>query len=186
MPMYPDQRYFRFDHYLSKAFQPSKSEYLSLTHVVQAALYKEWTGFAPPGTCTLVCLPPALANANRYGCTWIAVVPTMRVPEDVRWNRDIIYDSMWSLLVALARHHDAAVASGEEPAIKKVVVTGLATGCGMVSLTCCAEQMALAVRHFLDARANEGKWSQLDWGSVGLMDVQIQKTRWVAPLPAAN
>lgn len=158
-------------------FQPSQSEYLALTRVVQAALYKEWSGFAPPGTCTLVPLPPALVNANSYGCNWLAVVPTMRVPEDVRWNQDIVYNCMWSLLVSLSRHHDAAVAAGEEPAIKKVVVSGLATGFGKVSFERCAEQMALAVKHFSEARTNEEKWSKMYWNSVGAIDAQIQKTR---------
>ncbi len=42
-------------------------------------------------------------------------------------------------------------------------MTGLATGVGNVSPQRCAQQMALAVRDFIDASQNAGKWSCLEW-----------------------
>jgi hypothetical protein len=41
-----------FDDALSRAFSP-KHDYLALTRHAQQVLYKEWRGFAPPGTCTV-------------------------------------------------------------------------------------------------------------------------------------
>lgn len=168
---------YSYDHYLSAAFQPSEKEYDALTRAVQATLYKEWAGYAPPGSCTLAPLPPRLIESNRFGCSYIAVLPAMRVPENVTWDKDIVYNSMWSLLASLARHHDAAVNTGEEPKIKTVLMTGLATGVGRISYTRCAEQMALAVKHFAEARENEDKWSKLNWVDVGILDIQVEKTR---------
>lgn len=144
---------------------------------MQATLYKEWVGYAPPGTCTLVTLPKNLVDSNKFGCTHLAVVPSMRTPEDVTWDKDIVYNCMWSLLAALAKHYDTAVGRGEEPAIKTVLLTGLATGCGRVSYRRCAEQMALAVRHFSEARVNEDKWRKMNWRDVGPLDAQIGMTR---------
>lgn len=134
---------------------------MGLTHIVQDELYNEWLGYAPPSTCTLV--PPDITTFNSFKCTYIAVVPTMRVPEAVFWDKDIVYDSMWSLLVQLANHHDAAAVKGGDPKIKTVLMTGLATGVGKVSCAKCAEQTALAVQHFSQARKNRAKWGRMEW-----------------------
>ncbi|KAI6154628.1 hypothetical protein BKA82DRAFT_82970, partial [Pisolithus tinctorius] len=130
-----------FDFYLSMAFSPSK-DFHALTRLVQAAIRDRYYGFAPPGSCILVPgLPP-----NDFSCKVIAVCPTMRYPEELKWHKDIVYNTMWSLLVELEIWNEKA--DDEEKKIKKVLMTGLGTGVGKIPSSVCAKQMALAVKHF--------------------------------------
>ena len=87
----------------------------------------------------------------------------MRIPEDVVWNREIVYNCMWSLLVSLDQHNQAEEISRNGKRIHKVLMTGLATGVGNVSAERCAQQMALAVENFIDASENPEKWSSMEW-----------------------
>ncbi|KAG6370052.1 hypothetical protein JVT61DRAFT_12573 [Boletus reticuloceps] len=138
----------RFDYYLSKALSPP-GDFLALTRLVQAAIRKRYYGFAPPGSCILVPgLPP-----NDFACKTIAVCPTMRYPENITWHKDIVYNTMWSLLVEL-EHWNKRVSV--EDRINRVVMSGLGTGAGRIPATECARQMALAVKHFLYGRREEG------------------------------
>ncbi|KAI6039749.1 macro domain-like protein [Pisolithus marmoratus] len=139
-----------FDFYLSMAFSPRKDAY-ALTRLVQAAIKDRYYGFAPPGSCILV---PGL-SPNDFSCKVIAVCPTMRYPEELQWHKDIVYNTMWSLLVQLETWNGKV--EDEEKKIKKVLMTGLGTGVGKISPAVCARQMALAVKHFLYARSEQGK-----------------------------
>ncbi|KAI6017964.1 hypothetical protein PISMIDRAFT_104116 [Pisolithus microcarpus 441] len=152
-----------FDYYLSVAFSPRKDVY-ALTRLVQAAIRDRYYGFAPPGSCILV---PGLWP-NDFSCKVIAVCPTMRYPEELKWHKDIVYNTMWSLLVQLETWNKNA---DDEKKIKKVLMTGLGTGVGKISPAVCARQMALAVKHFLHARSEEGQRSSaendyLSWDKV--------------------
>lgn len=42
-------------------------------------------------------------------------------------------------------------------------MTGLATGAGRVSPERCAQQMALAIRDFINASENAEEWSSMEW-----------------------
>ena len=77
----------------------------ALTDHVQASLRARWGGFAPAGTCTLVPLPPAVSGParNKWGTHTLAVLPTMKEPEWVGWNRELVYNAMWTLLCEIAR-----------------------------------------------------------------------------------
>ncbi|KAI6096968.1 macro domain-like protein [Pisolithus croceorrhizus] len=141
-----------FDFYLSIAFSPRKDVF-ALTRLVQAAIRDRYYGFAPPGSCILV---PGL-SPNDFSCKVIAVCPTMRYPEELKWHKDIVYITMWSLLVQLETWNENA--DNEEKKIKKVLMTGLGTGVGKIPPAVCAKQMALAVKHFLHARSEEGQKS---------------------------
>ncbi|KAF8546641.1 macro domain-like protein, partial [Imleria badia] len=89
-------------------------------------------GFAPPGSCILVPgLPP-----NDFSCKTIAVCPTMRYPEELTWHKDIVYNTMWSLLVELENWNKKV--DDEEKKIKKVLMTGLGTGVGKIPEADCA------------------------------------------------
>lgn len=135
----------RFDFYLSMAFSPPK-DFHALTRLVQTAIRDRYYGFAPPGSCILVPgLPP-----NNFSCKTIAVCPTMRYPQELTWHKDIVYNTMWSLLVELENWNKKV--DDEEKKIKKVLMTGLGTGAGGILGAVCARQMALAVKHFLYAR----------------------------------
>jgi O-acetyl-ADP-ribose deacetylase (regulator of RNase III) len=150
----------RFDYYISEKFAPNGTDFLKLTRVCQTALYHKWHGYVPPGTCTLIPLPDDMITSNEYGCRHIALCPTMRVPEDVTWDKEVVYNCMWSLLNALHAHNTQA---NESAIIRKVLMSGFATGVGKVSAERCAKQMALAVKHFEEAKSQPAKWGALEW-----------------------
>lgn len=155
-----------FDDILSRAFSPP-GDYLGLTHVVQAKLWEEWRGFAPPGTCTLVPFEFTSYGVQRntsqtetpWGCRIIAVCPTMRIPQDVRWDREVVYECMWSLLCAIDKWNAACI---DEKRINSILMTPLATATGRVPTERWATQVLLAMRHFDEACAKKEKWSRLE------------------------
>ncbi|KZT05589.1 macro domain-like protein [Laetiporus sulphureus 93-53] len=151
-----------FDYFLSEAIAPA-DDLLAPTRLVQATLYRRWRGYAPPGTCTLVSLSGSTCENNSHACAYIAICPTMRIPEVVLWNREVVYNCVWSLLVAVDEHNRSVKATGAGTEIRRVLMTGLATGVGCVSAERCAQQMALAMKHFEDASLNADKWSALGW-----------------------
>ncbi|KAH9837990.1 uncharacterized protein C8Q71DRAFT_706001 [Rhodofomes roseus] len=155
-----------FDYYLSEALSP-KGDIMALTRCAQAALKARHFGFAPPGTCTLVPLSAELRDNPRFPrCRVLAVSPTMRYPVDVSWHEDLVYNTMWSLLVEVERWNERADREGEgRGRIQKVCMTGFATGVGGASKEVCARQMVLAVKHFLDVVSEEGRkrWARKDF-----------------------
>jgi len=138
---------------------------MALTRCAQAAIKERYYGLAPPSSCTLVSLPPLLRRNSRFPrCRVLAICPTMRYPVDVHWNKDLVYNTMWSLLAEVERWNERA-ARGDGERIDKVAMTGLATGVGGIDKEVCARQMVLAVKHFLDVRSEEGRkrWAQRDF-----------------------
>ena len=150
------------DDALPRAFSPAGS-YLALTHTVQQRLYTEWRGFAPPGTCTLVPFNFTGAGSDEekapWGCRIVAVCPTMRQPEPIPWDREVVYECVWSLLCAVQRWNEGC---SESDRIGSILMTPLATGTGGVSAKKWAVQTVLALKHFMEADREEAKWSQLD------------------------
>jgi hypothetical protein len=73
-----------FDDALSRVFSPKK-DYFALTRAAQAVIYKKYRGFAPPGTCTLVDLQGSeeTLEENPWGCRYLALCPTMKIPQHV-------------------------------------------------------------------------------------------------------
>ncbi|KAL0946008.1 hypothetical protein HGRIS_012284 [Hohenbuehelia grisea] len=152
-----------FDYYLSKAISPT-GDIKSAISVAQSALYKRSRGYAPPGSCTLVPLAGTACEANAHQCAFVALCPTMRVPEDVRWNREVVYNCIWSLLCEVDSYNAVVVETSEGRKIKTILLTGLGTGTGFVPAKRCAEQMALAIRHYYEALADPQEWSSIGWG----------------------
>jgi len=167
-----------FDHALSQAFSP-QNNYMALTRVAQAALYKEYRGFLPPGACLLVNLQDKQELNSLWGCKYLALCPTMRVPHEVTWDREVVYECIWSLLAAVDRHNRRVREQGgerEEEEIKSLLMTPLATGCGLWSTKKWAAQTVIAIRHFVEAMENEGKWKVM--GPVRIMAhaVEVERT----------
>lgn len=175
----------RFDWFISEALAPPGKLEVS-TQLAQATLYKQWKGYAPPGTCTLVPLQGSVCEKNKHNCAYIALCPTMRTPGSVNWNKEIVYNCVWSLLTTLANHNSTfdergnssitpnAFATGRR--IRTVVMTGLATGVGAVAPARFSSQLALAVRDFVDASANPRKWSSLEWEEILKIAEDAKKT----------
>ncbi|RPD62872.1 macro domain-like protein [Lentinus tigrinus ALCF2SS1-6] len=162
-----------FDLALSQAFRGPSADMYALTDHVQRHLRARWAGYAPPGSCTLVPLPEAVAGPeNRWGTRVLAVVPTMKRPEEVGWNRELVYNAMWALLCEVGRWNaeveaeagaeavvnatgteGAGTRSGKRTRISRILTTGLGAGAGGVSAERCAAQMVLAVKHYAEAGA---------------------------------
>ena len=87
-----------------------------------------------------------------------------------------MYNIMWSILVSLEQHNaavDDLTQIGTGARIRKVLITGLGTGVGGFSSAKCAQQMVLAVKHFLEASAHPEKWSSMSWHDTGPLNVEI-------------
>lgn len=172
-----------FDDALSRAFTPDDN-YHGLTRVAQAALYKEYRGFLPPGSCLLVGLQGENGlKPNDWGCKYLALCPTMKVPQDVQWDREVVYECMWTLLAAVDRHNRRVLEhalEGEQKAgdeeIRRFLMTPLATGCGFWSDERWAEQTVLAIKHFVDAVEKEETWRTMQWGEIREYSRKLQKT----------
>ena len=140
---------------------------MATTRLTQSEVYKKWKGYQPPGTCTLVSLHNTPCENNPHGCSYIALCPTMRVPSSITWNKEIVYNCMWSLLVTLDAHNqcintDESGGARTEKRIGKVLMTGFGTGTGGISAERCAQQMALAVRDYVDASTHKEKWRMMN------------------------
>lgn len=170
-----------FDDAITRAFTP-QGEYYALTRVVQRRLYSEWHGFAPPGTCTMIRIPDEYEAKSRnvWGTRRIALCPTMRYPRDVRWDREVVYECVWSLLCSIS-NHNRAVREGRAPAddqeeIRTILMTPLATGYGKVSPERWAAQTVLAMRHFDEAADDPEKWSSLSWPGADSYCEEVDRT----------
>ena len=171
-----------FDDAISRAFSP-RDDYLALTKVAQKKLYNEWRGFAPPGTCTLVDIPEEYANRSKnvWGGKYLALCPTMRVPQEVGWDREVVYECVWSLLCAVEKHNESVVEAGGDGAgdggrIRSMLVPPLATGIGRVSQQRWANQFVLAMKHFLDAKENPEIWSALEPSQIVAYSNEVGET----------
>lgn len=153
-------RISRYDLQLSRAFMGKNGKLTRLTHHVQRVLRKRWRGFAPPSSVTLVELPPDVSGVgnNPWGARVLAVLPTMRVPDGVNWHKDLVYNSMWTLLVEVMLWNESH--PGDEK-IKRVLITGLGTGTGELSVERCAAQMVLSVKHFIAGFPDEPSWEDV-------------------------
>ncbi|KAK8099699.1 uncharacterized protein PG998_012940 [Apiospora kogelbergensis] len=169
-----------FDDAISRALSPA-DDYAALTRAVQTELYRTCRGFAAPGTCTLVAIPRDFAgrcrSRNPWGARRVALCPTMRLPSDAEWNREVVYECVWALLCAVDNHNRAVREGGEEEEeIRSVLMTPLATGVGRVSPERWASQAVLALKHFEDASRNPETWSKLGWEELGRYSVEVEAT----------
>ncbi|PON22900.1 hypothetical protein TGAM01_v208155 [Trichoderma gamsii] len=159
-----------FDDAISRSFSP-RDDYLALTRAVQARLYDDWRGFAPPGTCTLLRIPDEFhqRSRNAWGTKYLALCPLMRVPSNVEWDREVVYECTWSLLCAVDKHNRSVRRAGareqqqqQQDEIHSLLMVPMATGVGGVSPAKWAGQTVLALKHFIDAVEHEAKWSTLE------------------------
>jgi O-acetyl-ADP-ribose deacetylase (regulator of RNase III) len=175
-----------FDDAISIALSPNPKEgYGWTTKKVQTTLYQKWRGYAPPGSCTLIDvrrdstwheIKRAEQSSKHTGeaseenkehkskCKYIALCPTMRVPREVKWDREVIFECIWSLLCTLESHNREVNDPGLQ--IKSILMTPLATGIGRVSEAKWAAQCVMGMKYWLEAVENPDKWSNLQWEDV--------------------
>lgn len=160
-----------FDDALARAYGP-KDDYGWITRKAQAVIYREYRGYVPPGTCTIMRLDhdkPGDAKAkNPWKTEYLLLCPTMRTPQDVSWDREVVYECIWSLLCAVDRHNRAVREgqAGVETEIKSLLMTPLATGAGNVPEKRWAEQCVLAMKHWVDSVDHPEIWAQAGWKDV--------------------
>lgn len=181
-----------FDDAISRVFCANRGlPYETLTHAAQDVLYEKWRGFAPPGSCTLVRFPGSMLKTggeegareegdNPWGCKWVGICPTMRLPGKVEWDREIVYECVWSLLCEVEgwnrRYEQQKQGSGSGSGsgsrsgpgaaadrIDSLLITPLATGIGKVTKERWAAQMVMALKHFVDAIERPERWGRLTW-----------------------
>ncbi|KAI5918518.1 hypothetical protein F4810DRAFT_691756 [Camillea tinctor] len=159
-----------FDDAISRALSP-KSDYNALTQVVQKELYRLHNGFLPPGSCCIVKIPESFRGTLRYndgngwGCRYLALCPTMRVPSRCDWDKEVVYECIWGLLNAIEHHNSSVSGEGGDTSakIKSILMTPLGTGTGGVSNDKWAKQAVLAIKHWIDAKQNPGRWASINW-----------------------
>ena len=88
----------------------------------------------------------------------MAVIPTMRVPDDISWHQDLVYNCTWSLLCEIVKWNKNP---NQEP-IRTVLSTGLGTGTGELDPNQCARQMVLATRHFQKPLPVHPRWAHVE------------------------
>jgi O-acetyl-ADP-ribose deacetylase (regulator of RNase III) len=155
-----------FDDALARAYGPK--DYSWITRRAQDVLYQRWRGFAPPGTCTVVPLEDDKwsAEKNPFQTKYMMLCPTMRIPQEVVWDREVIYECIWSLLCAIVEHNRQIDEGVQGKRIESILMTPLATGVGQVKAKRWAEQTVLAAKHFVEANEKPEKWSRLNWGMI--------------------
>ena len=95
---------------------------------------------------------------NPWGARIMAVIPTMRVPDDISWHQDLVYNCIWSLLCEIVKWNRNP---NQEP-IHTVLSTGLGTGTGEVDPNQCARQMVLAAKHFQKPLPVHPRWKHVE------------------------
>lgn len=175
-----------FDDAISRALSP-KDDYHWVTRRAQKVLYDKWKGFAPPGTCTVVPLIDEIGGGSAasardlpWDAKYILLCPTMRIPQPVQWDREVVYECIWSMLCSIDAHNKAA--ANESDKIRSILMTPLATGVGMVPYKCWAEQCVLAIRDWVKAANDPEKFSNLSWAAI-FREVKDVRRTWEENVP---
>ncbi|KAK0932752.1 hypothetical protein LTR29_015658 [Friedmanniomyces endolithicus] len=166
-----------FDDALARVYGPP-GDYDWITRKAQKVVYEQWRRFAPPGTCTVVPLDHKDAQPsgamgwggkepkNPWGTEYLLLCPTMRMPSNVVWDREVVYECVWSLLCAVDNHNDSvrrrnrSLEGAADPGrhspreIRSILMTPLATGVG---------RCVIAMKHYAEAVANPEVWGKLSW-----------------------
>lgn len=159
-----------FDDAISRKFSP-RYDYHALTRAAQLVVYDKWRGFAPPGTCTLVEFPSNL-KGNPQDCSWVALCPTMKEPQDARWDREVVFECVWSLLCQVEGHNRHA----KKSRVERILMTPLAAGVGKVSKERWAAQTVTALKQFVEAVENPKQWSCLEWDKISKVADEVTST----------
>lgn len=136
-------------------------------------------------------LPDDVVDHQRdvTGCKYLAVCPTMHWPQDISWDRDVVYNVIWSLLSEVDRHNRSTqtptdadgqgpseVMTHEKTAIRSILLSGLGTGIGNIPPTRFARQFAMAMKNFDEAVRRPEKWSSLEWKDVTHIIEEVEST----------
>lgn len=181
-----------FDDAISRAWSP-QDDYLALTRHAQAHLYATHRGYLPPGQAQVVHNPGPQRGSGKlryhdgqgWGCRYLILCPTMRMPSACDWDKEVVYECVWSLLNAVERHN-ASVADGkggeggEDPGrgtrIESILMTPLGTGTGRVSYERWARQVVLAIKHWVHSAENPEKFMSREWRDLAVIEAELVLT----------
>ena len=127
-------------------------------------------------------LPQSMIDDQREksGCSHIAICPTMHRPEDISWDRFVVYNATWSLLCALDRHNGRKdePSNGDGPTyqIRSVLMSSLGTGTGKVPYDQFASQFGLAVRNFNEALSSTEEWMSMNWNHINAIEDELSSS----------
>jgi O-acetyl-ADP-ribose deacetylase (regulator of RNase III) len=160
-----------FDNVIAMMFCPSNPEVV--TTIAQKFCYHHYNGYMPPGTALVVPMHPF--REKKFECKYLLLTPTMRMPSNVRWNKEVCYNGMFSLLNAIKNHNNQ-----NQEKIKSVFLTGLGTGIGRVPSEICAAQMLLAYKHFfINLNKQTASVPTTSWSQATDFSLEIDETNRV-------
>ncbi|EME39317.1 hypothetical protein DOTSEDRAFT_75139 [Dothistroma septosporum NZE10] len=167
-----------FDDALARTYGP-KDDYGWITRKAQKVLYEKWRGFAPPGTCTVVPLDhdqttsqSRTSTRNPWDTKYLLLCPTVRIPDVVEWDVEVVYECVWSLLCAVDNHNRdvrASTFAGSSTGAKEIntiLMTPLGTGVGGISPQRWAEQCVIAMKQYVEAVEHPETWANLHWKKI--------------------
>lgn len=101
----------------------------------------------------------------------------MHRPEDVSWDRYVVYNTTWSLLCAVDKHNsrkgEFSNSDGPWYPIRSVLMSSLGTGSGKVPYDRFASQFGLAVKNFYEALSSLEKWKFMDWNRINYVEDEL-------------
>lgn len=107
----------------------------------------------------------------------------MRLPGIVKWDREVVYECVWSMLCEveaynrkLATGNEAGSRPKTDKRIDSILMTPLATGVGAVPVDRWAAQAVLAMKHFVDALERPGRWMHMGWREISKDCAEIAAT----------
>ena len=116
---------------------------------------------------------------NPWETEYLLLCPTMRTPSDVTWDREIVYECIWSMLCAVDNHNRSLreeTSSQVGSKITSILMTPLATGCGRVTSLRWAEQCVLAMKHWVAAVEKPEIWSRVTWDVASEQEQEVEAT----------
>jgi len=162
-----------FDYFISDMFCHDNPSIV--TDFCQETLYAIYNGYQVPGTCLLI--PMHNFSEQKFKCRYIAHCPTMRTPSNCKWNKEIVYNCMWSLLCEIERHNIYRAKNKGNDIITSVFMTGLGTGVGGFSSETCAAQMVLAYKHFIENKIKVSNCiTTTSWNEAYAKGIDIDET----------
>ncbi len=161
-----------FDAVISRMFETDiafrRLGLVTVTSHCQSYLHATYNGYLSPGMSLIV--PMHEFHEPKFQCRYIALCPTMRLPDDCRWNKEVVYNGMWNLLCEILRHNR----THPDDQIKSVFMTGLGTGVGGFPVETCAAQMILAYKHFMQNLAKPRPVTT--WTDGNILGMEIDET----------
>ena len=112
---------------------------------------------------------------NVFGCRFLGLCPTMRFPENVKWDREVVYEVVWALLCQVEGWNRGQGDEGVDR-IETVLMPPMATGVGRVPKERWAAQLVMALKHFVDALEKPDRWRRLTWYDLHDEVVEVEKT----------